>query len=239
MKGQRNNRLSVGVQRVERRPRLLSAVSQGALLLALGTCLLWGNLAAPWQHCLEVTLYVSMSLLVLRDTRVAALWRTLPSPYHLFLGTLMSLLLSAQLVGRSGQTFPFVEWAMYSRQPPAQPLYFSTTAVLQSGQTIPLTIPPQYRSISRQLRYYLNRTSRQIAQATHAPTRHALLAQYEATLRALAGQYKHRYTADPVRTIQVWRCSLPPLPDYSSRESIDCQLFWQVPPPPEESYRAP
>ena len=137
MKGQRNNRLSVGAQRAERRPCLLSAVSQSALVLALGTCLLWGNLAASWQHCLEVTLYVSVSLLVLRDTRVAALWKTLPRPYHLFLGTLMSLLLGAQLVGRSGQTFPFVEWAMYSRQPPAQPLYFSTTAVLRAGGLSP------------------------------------------------------------------------------------------------------
>ena len=189
-----------------------------------------------WQLILEVSIYLVWVLLVGRQKGIVSTLEALPSSYRLFLVTLVALLLSAQLLGQSYETFPFVEWAMYSRVPAAQPQYYDYTAVLQSGQEVPLNLTPQFPRVSRQLRMALENMARQIAHDQDGPTRQAVIARYESTLRAVGRKYNLSPANDPVQAIRAWLCTIS-LAAYRGKEAIERRLFWHVLMDPEDMRR--
>jgi hypothetical protein len=189
-----------------------------------------------WHLLLEACVYLVLILLVVRQKVLESTLAALRPPYRLFLATLVALLLGAQLRGQSDETFPFVEWAMYSQRPAAQPRYYDYTAVLQSGQEVPLEVSRQFPSLSRKLLYHLDRMAPRIAHDPDGPEGQAEIARYESTLRAVAHQYTLRHADDPVRAIRVWQCTIP-IEAYRGKNSIARHLFWQVPMNPEDARR--
>lgn len=207
-------------------------------VVIVGVFLLGLGLAFSWQSLLEMGLYLALLLIVGRHKGVASTWETLPRPYRIFLVTLVTVLLGAQLLGRSTLTFPFVGWSMYSFPPAAHKQHFSYTAMLQSGQAVPLKVSDQFPSLRIRLKYYLHGTANQIMRYSDELTHQTLITRYEDTLRAVMRQYNRRHPDAPARAIHVARCTMPLLKDYHSEDSIECRPFWQVPLHSEEGHRA-
>ena len=129
----------------DKRPNFVVMVSKYWLVVTTVALLLRFRVYHEWRLLLEASIYLVLGLLVVRQKVVVSTLEALRPSYRLFLATLVALLLGAQLLGRSYETFPFVEWAMYSRPPAAQPQYYDYTAVLQSGREVPLNFTRQFR----------------------------------------------------------------------------------------------
>src|SRR5262245_23795427 len=98
----------------DKRPNFIVMVSKYWLVVITVALLLRFHFYHEWRLILEASIYLVLVLLVVRQKVVVSTLEALRPSYRLFLVTLVALLLGAQLLGRSYETFPFVEWAMYS-----------------------------------------------------------------------------------------------------------------------------
>lgn len=176
-----------------------------------------------WESCL----YLGWLLFMVQQKPMLATLKALSSPYRAFLVVLVMLMFGAQLVDRSGATFPFVSWALYERPAHGNPQYYDYTAVWQSGQERRLEVFRVSRSLSYRLLFPLNDMAHNIDQASEGLQRQAMIADYETALQTVAHMYNRRHPDDPIQAIRVWHCTVP-LHAYHGPSSVQRRLFWQL-----------
>jgi len=125
----------------------------------------------------------------------------LPRAHRIGVRLLFAGLLVAQLLGRNGWTFPLVEWGMYSRSPPAAPVYFRYALVLPDGGVRPFDVTRAFPSLSRRVLYLLARTGRDVGRGQGD------VGAYEATLRAV-GTATAKRAGVAATAVRVERCVL-------------------------------
>jgi hypothetical protein len=131
-------------------------------------------------------------------------------------------LAGAQLAGRNAWTFPLVEWEMYSRSPPMEPIFFRYGLVLPHGEVKPFDVTRAFPSLSWRVLYLLARTGRRLGDAPGGVD----LTRWEAIIRAVGRATARRANAAAV-AVHVERCVLRVLSSGGTPE-IACRPFRDV-----------
>jgi hypothetical protein len=176
---------------------------------------------------LEACIYLALLLFIGLQKPIMPTLRALNLPYRAFLATLVILLIGGQLVDRGSETFPFVGWSMYARPAHGDPQYYEYAMVSESGRGRRLEVFRLSGSLSYRLMFPLKSMAHNISQASEAPWRQAMIADYGGALQAIARTYNRRNAEDPIQIIRVWHCTIP-LHQYRDPSSIRRELFWEL-----------
>ncbi|HVM95346.1 MAG TPA: hypothetical protein VMT89_03100 [Candidatus Acidoferrales bacterium] len=178
----------------------------------------------------EVLLVVAIfSFLLASSDFVSAIRRT-PSMQLVCFAGLAAAILTGHFHGKYYDTFPFVEWDIYTAAPHGDPLLFDYYAVrgdLSEEQLIPAELFP---GLGKKITTQLEQTCGALANEAEAaderqPTNtRRMVQQYDGLLRALARAYNRQHADNPLTAIRIERWNVP-LQSYRGRESIVRQPF--------------
>jgi len=207
--------------------------------ILLGTVAVWGALGflcrfftpetplgARWG---QWAFWLVFLLLLVSLRPIAAFLRGLPRAHAVILASVFTLLLGAQLLDRSSDTFPFVSWRMFSSPAPASvgPMaFYECYGRTESGDRVRLN-PPRLVPPLKNYRMTVG-LMQQVdgALAARRPDSDAGR-RLSRTLRAVGKIYNRENPPTPIRAVEVFRCQMDPR-DPGTRRSPYRWLVWSA-----------
>jgi hypothetical protein len=175
---------------------------------------------------IEAVIYMGLLALLAVHPGMRRLARDIPGGYRLASASLIILLVAGQLANEGEAMFPFVQWQMYTRQAPSDPVVLEYTGVTRAGEDQPLNVLGVASSVG--LRWPLSISISRYHRAQVASERAAHAEDCRDRLRVIAGLYNQRFAGEPIETLRVWQRRIP-IVDYQGPESITREILWEIP----------
>ncbi len=175
---------------------------------------------------IEALIYLVILGAVAWHPGLRQLAREIPLGYRAASLALIVLLVVGQLAKNGGTLFPFIEWQMYTRSAPDDPIVFEYTAVTEAGderevRMLRLADAMGIRWSILECFEFFSRATNPVEQQVRART-------CQKRLRMLIGVYNRRHGGeDAIQLLRVWRLQIP-LRDYPGLEAIPRELLWEI-----------
>jgi len=187
----------------------------------------WHRVVEPAGSVLETLLILSAFAILLRHAPVVSSFRAASAGYRMFALAALGVFLVGHIA--DANTFPLVEWGMYSRVHDGDdPTYEEYMATLASGakeEFHPAALFPGLRNarIMRNLQLHVKALRRGDAPERLAQRRGI----YHATLAALVRIHNRRHPEDPIVGLEVFSATLP-LHPYRGQDAVERTFLWDV-----------
>lgn len=199
------------------RALLLAALTWfGGVLLSVA----YGGSTRPQSiFVTEAYIHLALMLLLTLNTAVVRNLMRFSRSQVAFLMTVLILMTSGQYRASSHETFPFVEWAMFTGSP-LLTSYAEFTGEKASGALEP--IHPAIASPTKDSRHLYRYLAADVEQMTReeSPARHSKVS-------TLLMKEARRYTGEPYVALHGRLCFLPTT-GFKGRDSIQCQRWVEL-----------
>jgi hypothetical protein len=145
---------------------------------------------------------------------------------RVILGLLVLLVFGAQMAAFESQTYPFVRWAMYSKNVSGAD-WFQYRGVRLDGVEEPLPLADFVRVLGKRYAFRLRLLASHVSEAETEAERREAWELYERTLRAGLEVYQRRHPQQRWRVIEVSRCETD-LAGVRRGEPVPCDFLWQL-----------
>ncbi len=145
----------------------------------------------------EALIYLGLLLFLVRQKPLMTKLAKLPRHLRYALVGLVAVLIGGQLANQGANTFPIVEWAMYTQRAEGDPVYYEYRGMTRSGKEVMLPISRLYPTLDRKITWQLK------ALAASSSAR------YESLLRQVVLRHNHTHPDDPLCELTVYKCTIP------------------------------
>ena len=193
------------------RGSLVQVSALGVMVIALGL-LLSGELPTPWPRVLEAMTILSVVALLLAQKPLRQALGVLRTPQRRFVGSLIGVILVTQVAGlKPNDTFPAVQWSMYTRQWPGQPTFFEFVGVREDGGEFVLPAYRAFRTQRRAVPWQAIRTWYKMGRAKDDSSREQLEEELRLLLTSLVRRSSEKDPAPggEVKSVRIVRCTMP------------------------------
>ena len=181
------------------------------MVIALGL-LLFVELPSPWPRVLEgMAILCGVALLVAQRPLRQALGG-LRTPQRWLVGSLIGVILVTQVAGlKPSDTFPAVQWSMYTRQWPGQPTFFEFVGVREDGGEFVLPAYRAFRTQRRAVPWQAVRTWYKLQRTEDDASREQLEEDLRLLLKSLVKRSKGQNSAPghQVTGVRIVQCTMP------------------------------
>jgi hypothetical protein len=187
----------------------------------------WHRALRPLVAILEAVLILSAFAILLRHAPVVGAFRAASARYRVFALTVLGVFLVGHLA--DANTFPLVQWGMYSRvhddDNPSYEEYVATFASGTQREFHPAGLFPGLRNarIMRNLQLHV-KALRQEDDPERRARRRGI---YHATLAALVRIHNRRHPDDPIVGLKAFSATLPIHP-YRGQDAVERTFLWEL-----------
>lgn len=146
-------------------------------------------------------------------------------PQRLVAAILVGAVLAGHFHAMAHNTFPFVDWDIYTQTLHGNPTFFDYHATRRDGaeeHVIPAEVIP---ALGKKVTVQLEQVVGAMEAAGDRQRRAELVRSYQGLLLALARADNRHHSGNPVVAIRIEKCTVP-LERYAGRDSIACEPFW-------------
>jgi len=192
-------------------------------LLTMG----WHRAFRPANGVLEALLILLAFAILLRHAPAAGAFHAAPARYRVFAMAALGLFLLGHLA--DANTFPLVQWGMYSRvhdgDSPSYEEYVATFASGEQREFHPASLFPGLRNarIMRNLQLHVKALRGEDDPERRARRRGI----YHATLAALVRIHNRRHPGDPIVGLKAFSAMLP-LHPYRGQDAVERTFLWDI-----------
>lgn len=172
----------------------------------------------------EAILLVAILAVPLGSPALVGVIRRTPIVQRAAFGSLAAAMLIGHFHGKIYDTFPFVEWDIYTYAPAGEIRLFDYYAVRRDATEEHVVAADLFPVLRKKLAVHLEQLAIAIEAAADSTTRETLTRQYNGLLRAMARTYNREHADDPLIAIRIEQWTVP-FEHYSGRESIARQPF--------------
>lgn len=176
----------------------------------------------------EALIYLALLLGLARSSALSRAWSVLAGPRRSVIALLIAGMTAGQLVDSGRDTFPFVDWGMYSQPMHGDPSYFGYTAKLADGREVRFDVFRALSSLASRYVRPLDITATKLLENDAGPEQAALETSYDRAVAAIAEAWNRDHPDERIVEVQVWRYTVP-LAGYAGPASIRREPFRRVP----------
>ena len=177
---------------------------------------------------LEAVLLLTIFAAVGAQRAVRDVLRAAPLGYRVFAVTLAAAMLAGQLTGDGRATYPFVNWAMYSKRIEGDAVYYRLSMIGTGGQEERIPVGRLFPGAGGQLGTHMALLANELAPLPEGPARARVRAALEGTLRAIRERYDGLHPDAPIRELRYARCTVPV--QVGSVGAPDCHVVLSIGP---------
>jgi hypothetical protein len=187
----------------------------------------WHRALRPAGVILEALLILSAFAILLRHAPVAGAFREAPRSYRVVTLAVLAVFLAGHLADLN--TFPLVQWGMYSKvhdgDNPSYQEYIATFASGVQREFRPAALFPGLRNahIMRNLKLHVKTLQREKDPELRARRRGV----YHATLAALVRIHNRQHPDDPIVELKAFSATLP-LHPYRGQDAVERTFLWDL-----------
>jgi len=174
------------------------------------TCvLLFIELPRPWPTVVEAAHYISWLLLLAASRPLRQLLLALPRPKQAAVLAFLGLMIVTQLIDRPWRTFPFIPWAMYSKNRPEPPQFFEYVGTCEDGREIRIPVGRVFRAQHRTVNWRLKWLWMKFQATTDEARREKMVRDMRVLLTAVVKRYHEQQPEARVRHVKMILCTRP------------------------------
>jgi hypothetical protein len=169
-------------------------------------------------------LLVAILAVPLASPALVAIVRRTPILQRVVFGSIAAAMLIGHFHAKIYDTFPFIEWDIYTYTRVGEIRLFDYYAVRGDATEEHLVPADLFPSLRKKLAVHLEQLAGEMETAADATTRDTFTRQYDGMLRAMARAYNRQHAAHPLIAIRIEQWTVPG-ERYAGRESIARQPF--------------
>ena len=205
----------------------MRVVIVGWLVATVAGLLLDGDRTHSARLVVQSLAVLAIAWWLVRRPEMERLFAALPSSARAAVGIALGAMLTAQLAGRAELTFPLGHWDMYGYRLAADPQYLEFSGITADGREVWLEIPREFPALERNVTTGLHLFALRMDKTTDPAGAARLDAIFAETVRVLARRHNAAHADAPIRTLRVWRTTVPSSP-FGGRDTVVRQLYREL-----------